>query len=93
MVVCFFKRGLILANQAPSAKDLDGQQDKLPMKLREILELKEKLKEKSKTKKYSVLAMKPDDRGAEIPLRETAQLKKLSHESEAKFLNRVEKVS
>ena len=84
-------RGLILANQAPLSKDLEGKDDKLPMKLRELLELKEKLKEKSK-KKQNILAMKPDDRGAEIPLRETVQLKKLSHESDAKFLNRVEKV-
>ena len=84
-------RGLILANQAPLSKDLEGKDDKLPMKLRELLELKEKLKEKSK-KKQNILAMKPDDRGDEIPLRGTVQLKKLSHESDAKFLNRVEKV-
>jgi hypothetical protein len=85
-------RGLILANQAPSPKDLEGRDEKLPMKLRELLELKEKLKEKSK-KKEKILPMKADDRGAEIPLRQTVQLKKLDHESDSKFLNRIEKVN
>ena len=83
------KRGLILANQPPSAKDLESNSnEKLPMKLRELLELKEKLKN---NKKKKGLSNKPDDRGADIPLRQSVQLKKQEHETEAKFLNRVDK--
>lgn len=83
-----------MANQAPSAKELDMTNEKLPMKLRELIELKEKLatpKSKKKGQKL-VLANRPDDKGAEIPLRPVPQLKKLEHESEEKFLSRIDKV-
>ena len=94
-------RKLILANQAPDLKE----DNKLPSKLREILRYNEEMKAKKKSlsqnknkknllKKASteLLLKKPDEQGAQVPLRPVAELKQQNNESEAKFLNRIERV-
>lgn len=81
-----------MANQPPTQADIDNTSQKLPMKLRELLELKEKLKNNKDKKKRVKITNGPDDKGAEIPLRASAQLKKMDHETDEKFLNRVERV-
>ena len=48
-------------------------------------------KKKLKKMVLQTLSNKPDDKGAEVPIRKVAKLEKLKHESEAHFLNRVEK--
>lgn len=94
---------MIRANQAPKTTD----DNKIPMKLREYLELNEKLKDTnkkfskknkksdSKAKKNAlseVLNKKPDERGANVPLRPVNKFIKSKNESELQFLNRIEKV-
>jgi hypothetical protein len=88
----------VSANQDPCKKDQDEQ--KIPLKLREYLDLNKQIKDKqlvdSKTKRKnvkSVLANKPDSKGAEVPLRVVPELKQKETESENAFLNRVEHVS
>ena len=105
------------ANKEPSKSDLDVTDEKLPMKMREAIELKSKIEErlkqgskmtkaqseksgfvkggKSKRQKKLVselMSNRPDDRGAEVPIRKYDGFKKLDHESEAHFLNRIERV-
>jgi hypothetical protein len=89
------------ANQGPCKNDQDEQ--KIPLKLREYLDLNKQINDREllrhNTKKQkqlrlkSVLVNKPDDRGAEVPLRNVPEMKKKVSESENAFLNRVEHVS
>jgi hypothetical protein len=85
------ERGLIRANQAPKTSD----DNKIPMKLREYLELNEKIKDTLSKKKTvnEVLNKKPDERGADVPLRPVNRFKKSKNETEFQFLNRIEKVN
>ena len=91
-----------MANQAPDLKE----DNKLPSKLREILRYNDEMKAKKKSlsqnknkknllKKASaeVLLKKPDEQGAQVPLRPVAELKQQNNESEAKFLNRIDRVN
>lgn len=96
-------KGLIRANQPPKANDDD---EKIPMKLREYFELNERLKQKKRDTKENPknkkekkrldrkllheIINKPDDRGAEVPLRKTKKLEQLKNESNAAYLNRME---
>ena len=113
----FFQRGLLNANKEPAKYDLDVSNEKLPMKMREAIELKKKIEErlrqgskmtkaksdkdqfvkggKSKRQRKLVgelMQNKPDERGAEVPVRKYDSFKKQDHESEAHFLNRIERV-
>lgn len=97
----FIDKRLIYANQSVG-KDEDEQ--KIPVKMREYLELNKKLKEKRETIKKEkgvnklkknkeiafVYSSKPDDRGAEVAVRPTPDFKKLQNESESAFLNRID---
>lgn len=94
-----FIRKLAFANQAPKGKDEDEQ--KLPSKLREMMDLKNKLqkeridakkKKESKQKLKTIVFNKPDEKGAEIPLKPVPEIKKNEAESESAFLNRVDRV-
>ena len=99
----FNYRRLIYANQKPFDNDADEQ--KIPVKMREYLELNKKLKEKRQSIKKTLGAKKlknkeiafvydtkPDDKGAETNIRPTPEFKKLQNESEASFLNRIDQV-
>lgn len=94
-----FKRKLAFANQAPKGKDEEEQ--RMPSKLREMMELKDKLaKERINTKKKKeakqkikeIVFNKPDEKGAEMPLKPVPEIKKNEAESEKAFLNRVDNV-
>jgi hypothetical protein len=108
-----------MANQAPS-KDEQNSDGRLPGKLREYMDLKNRFdrtkrdaitkinaqndsirkRKKAKGKNSlpirianEVFANKPDDKGAEVPLRATQKLKQMPFESETAYLNRVENVN
>lgn len=49
-------------------------------------------KKKIKNTLKNVYNMKPDDKGAEVPLRSVPELKKSVNESESAFMNRVDRV-
>jgi hypothetical protein len=97
-------KGLVYANQAPKPDDLEAEH--IPNKLKEYMRWKEdyaekrkaiskKVKNKKKLEKTltrELFEKKPDDRGAEQPVVPEAKFVKMKHESEAAFLNRIEKV-
>lgn len=102
---------MLRANEAPKPSDEDDM--KLPAKLREYLEINERIKQKKIDLKKSkgpkdkikgkrhlerqavkeALAVKPDETGADIPLRKAAKLERFDKESDLGYLNRIERVN
>ncbi len=93
-----------MANQAPNFRD----ENKLTSKQREILRYNEEINERKKSlsqkksinhknllKKAAkeVFSKKPDEQGAEVPLRHMPDLTKQKNESHSAFLNRIDKVT
>lgn len=94
MTICILTRGLILANKEPVKDD-----NQICSKLREITRINQELiikKKNSKTKTDTLsnsLYLKPDFKGAEVPLRATSNMIRNTDESDTSYLNRIDRVS
>ncbi len=97
-------RRLIYANEKPF--DNDDQEQKIPGKMREYMELNQKLKQKrselqqsrqnnpkEKKKRFlNAYETKADERGAEVTVRAAPEFIKKTNESDISFLNRIDQV-
>ena len=90
----YVTRGLILANKVPTEKDDNPLCSKLREAQRYQQELAVKQKQATNKNKSKVnLFLQPDDKGAEVPLRSVSNLTKNTNESDASYLNRIDRVS